>query len=938
MTSIKARLQRPASLGRLVGLAAIVLVLAAIAPPVAAASSGGSLAITTTGLPGGQKPSLVLTGASVHRLISSQHLSLRRLRPGRYQLTVRPLVIKQAGHGVRSGATALPLKRSVSVVVKAGQTAQLVGAYGSIINPGVRRLPGGFLAVVGSAEDPTALLYGAHGSAPGVGTILTSGPTALLPVGLIAKVTKASRQHGRLTISVVSVPVTDAVPELAFVGSLQLKPAHGAAEEGGEAVPAETASVRAHAASGCGISASSHLLQFGAHLDSVELREAFVGAWPPQLKLTLAVRTKETLGLGLISTGLDCSFTLAEIGPFDAAVPVGPLLIPVYATLPLKVKLSLTGSAQAGSINVASTTVAHVAAGFDEQAASLTEQGSHVWSTGPSVSGSAKLTATIGVRAGIGIAKAANLHVEAAFGPEFDASTGHGCDLHLDLGSLSAGTEIFGRSLDTPSFTPFRIPLWSGCKPTGGGGGPGGGGGAPPVDASPPVIKDLSEPPKIGEVLYAAPGTWLGAVTYYNYQWERCSHPGSCSPIPGAASAYYQTITSDLHDTIRVAVSAGNSAGASIPAVSAETEEVIEGLCKPASAPAEGTVYGWGYNKRYELGDGDAVSSSLPVESCISGIREVAAASDDIYALGSNGLVYGWGPSCSGSILATSTDGLSPGVVLGLTNIKQIATESASAGYALSNDGKVYSWGTNELGQLGDGTTTSRWAPEQVLGLPAISQIYAGAGTAFAVAEDGAVYMWGEVPGAMASEHDLTPTLIPGLDEVKRIAAGGGAFFFLHDDGTVESWGSNQWGLLGIGSPNPLFASTRQPVPGLSNVVSLAAGSLAAFAVESNGDVYSWGFNGRDSLGREMPETWSYAPELISGLPPITEVAAGGLYGGYALSESGTVYAWGWNESGQLGDGTTEESALPVKVQGLSDVTAITASINDGIAIVGLAK
>lgn len=463
---------------RLLGLATLASVLVAAAPASADASPGGSLTIATTGLPSSQRPSLVLGGPSLRRVITSQHVTLRGLRPGHYELTLRPVIVKHPSRSVRSGATALPAKRSVGVTVVAGRATRVVAAYGSVINPGVRSVPGGLLGVSGNADDPHALVLSGRSRPPGVGTILTSGPTALLPVGLISKVTRTAHQHGRLVVSLTSVPITDAVPELSFQGSLQLKPAHGAAQEAGSAVPAQAASVpRAHSASACGISASSSLLRFGAHLDSVELREALLGAWPPQLKLTLAVRTTETLGLGLLSVGLNCSWTLAEIGPFDEAIPVGPLLIPVYATLPLTVKLSLNGSVQAGSINVASTTVAHVAAGFDENAASLSEQGSNIWSTGPSVSGSASLAATIGVQAGIGIAKAGNLHVEAAFGPEFDASTGQGCNLHIDLGSLSAGTEVFGQSLNTPAFTPFKIPLWSGCKPTGGGGGSGGGSG-----------------------------------------------------------------------------------------------------------------------------------------------------------------------------------------------------------------------------------------------------------------------------------------------------------------------------------------------------------------------------------------------------------------------------------------------------------------------------
>ena len=841
---------------------------------------------------------------------------------------------------ITSGRRVIATSAPRSVVSKSPVSIQST-LRSSTVQPSTSEI----VSVTGDPDGSTVVVLDKDARVPAVGASLLIDSSVKVPNGVLGVVTAVTHSSNNTRVTTKPGTLEDAYSS--FDAHL-----NGELGQLAEQKATTTAAVRGHAAASLdpfdvSFSCSdpnvqktiTHSIDLSSlHVSAnVAIPSASDGYYGPGVELALYGQPKLDFAV---------TFTGSQQCKAQAAAK-----IPIPGTPGLFVEIgpdfTLTGS---GSVGANFTWAPKIFYGF-ARFRSGPNWDSHEFHNGGNVTfaGAAGLKLSLALEAGISLA--GQIGIRGALGPEVtgqvsaQSSPPQTClSVNADFAaSLTAFANVFFKdyTFTIGSATFGNLSLYHGCTGAGGGSGGGGGGsggGAPPVDASPPVIKDLSEPPKIGEVLYAAPGNWLGTVTYYNYQWQRCSQPGDCTPITGAWGAYYRTTPSDVHDTIRVAVSAGNSAGASTPVISAETEEVIEGQCKPASATAEGTVYGWGYNERDELGDGNAVNSSLPVESCISGIREVAAASDDIYALGTNGLVYGWGPSCSGSILATSTDGLSPGVVLGLSNIKQIATEAASAGYALSNDGKVYSWGPNELGQLGDGTTTSRWTPEQVKGLPPISQIYAGAGTAFAVAEDGAVYMWGEVPGATSSEYDTEPTLIPELTEVKRIAAGGGAFLFLHNNGTVESWGSNWWGLLGIGSPNPPFASTRQPVPGLSNVVSLAAGSLAAFAVESNGEVYSWGFNGRSSLGRELPETWSYAPERIPGLPPIAEVAAGGLYGGYALSESGTVYAWGWNESGQLGDGTTKESASPVMVQGLSSVTAITASINDGIAIVGSAE
>lgn len=381
------------------------------------------------------------------------------------------MITRRSG-AVRAGATAYPAKRRVVITVERGRTTTVVVAYGAVVNPHARALPRRILGVIGNPEDPNAILLSGGGRPPAVGTIFTSGPTATLPAGLISKVTGITRRGADVVASLVAVPVTEAAPELSFNGSLQLTPANGAVSQAGSEIPAQTASVpRARSADACGLSAASSLLKFGAHLDGVELRQAFAGLWPPQLKLTLAVRTTETLGVGVAAAGIDCDWNLAEIGPWEAPLPVGPIVVPVYATIPVTAGLHVHGALQVGAFNLASTTVAHAAAGGDENAASLTEQGTNVWATGaPSVSGSAELSASISLQAGIGIAKAANVHVEAGFGPQLSWSSGQDCSLEMNLGSLRAGAEVLGYSLDTPSFTPFKLHLWSGCQPATGGG------------------------------------------------------------------------------------------------------------------------------------------------------------------------------------------------------------------------------------------------------------------------------------------------------------------------------------------------------------------------------------------------------------------------------------------------------------------------------------
>jgi hypothetical protein len=430
-----------------------------------------SLSVRVTGLPPGQRPAVVVRGPGVARVLVSQKLVLAGARPGRYVITVRRLRISRDWRSVKRGAQVFPGRRQITVIVRKGRTTVVSVAYGAIVNPGVGRAPSGLLSVVGDPANPRRLVYRDRVGLPGPGRILTAAPSRALPRGLIVKVTASKRVGNKRVLSVTPVPVSVAVPEFTFTGKIVFKPAAGAVTHVGSVIPAQAGSAPDATAAKVACKPPK-LLTFGAKLNSVELRQAFLGAWPPQMRLTLAVRTTESLGVGTVAVGINCDWDLGQLGPYQGAIAVGLIVIPVYVTLPVTAGVHINGKLDAGTVNLASTTVAHAAAGFNENSASLSQEGSKVWITGVlSLSGSATLSASVGVQAGIGIAKGANVHLQADFGPEFAWTSGKSCELLDNLGSLTAGVQVFGKTLNTPPWTPFKLHLWSGCNPGGSGGG-----------------------------------------------------------------------------------------------------------------------------------------------------------------------------------------------------------------------------------------------------------------------------------------------------------------------------------------------------------------------------------------------------------------------------------------------------------------------------------
>ena len=174
------------------------------------------------------------------------------------------------------------------------------------------------------------------------------------------------------------------------------------------------------------------------------------------------------------------------------------------------------------------------------------------------------------------------------------------------------------------------------------------------------------------------------------------------------------------------------------------------------------------------------------------------------------------------------------------------------------------------------------------------------------------------------------PAAVSGLKFVTAVAAGGRHSLALRADGTVVAWGDNELGQLGDGE---LSQDSAVPVPvsGLSGVKAISAGGNHSLALLANGTVMAWGANEYGQLGDGTTKE-SDVPVTVKGLTGVRAVAAGGAHS-LALLANGTVMAWGENEYGQLGDGVLANSSVPVAVKGLSGVSQIAAGEAFSIAL-----
>ena len=333
-------------------------------------------------------------------------------------------------------------------------------------------------------------------------------------------------------------------------------------------------------------------------------------------------------------------------------------------------------------------------------------------------------------------------------------------------------------------------------------------------------------------------------------------------------------------------------------------------------------------------------------------------------AVREDGVVLAWGNNASGTLGNGTTDpSLLPKQVFGLGVGSGVIAVAPSFPFALAlkADGTVLGWGANALGQLGDGTFDNRLTPVTVSGFGSGSGVIAitvGLSHSVALKSDGSVWTWGSNNnGNLGNPAIVGPSNVPvpvsGLGSgagVVAIAAGGNFTLALKSDSTVWAWGNNNNGQLGIGNianqPVPVQVKGPGAVGALSGITAVSAppagGGAFAMALRMDGSVWAWGNNSNGQLG-DGTTTNRTSPVQVKGvggsglLGNVVNIdAAGGANNLHALAvtSDGSVLAWGSNANGQLGTGNNTPSSVPLQVPGLDNgITAVSGAAGLSFAL-----
>jgi len=363
---------------------------------------------------------------------------------------------------------------------------------------------------------------------------------------------------------------------------------------------------------------------------------------------------------------------------------------------------------------------------------------------------------------------------------------------------------------------------------------------------------------------------------------------------------------------------------------------IAAGQIHALALKADGTVWAWGANINGQLGNGLTADSSVPQQvSALSGITAIACGGFHSLALKNDGTVWTWGFNLYGQLgNGMQGDSNVPVQVSGLSGITAISGGEYFS-LALKNDGAVYAWGFNDHGELGNGTITLSTTPVQVSGLTGITAIAGGDNHSLALKNDATVLAWGFNFVGQLGDNTIqtrkTPVAISGLTGVKAVAAGQGHSLALKTDGTVFAWGNNNAGELGIGTTD---VGSRVPVQvhNLTGVATITSGQSHVLALKTDGSIVVWGDDFYGELGNGTSGL-SNLPIPVPGLSNNIVGIAGGRSYSLVLKSDGSVVAFGLNSNGQFGGGIMSNNTIPVQTGMLSGLIAVAAGEQHSLAL-----
>lgn len=321
----------------------------------------------------------------------------------------------------------------------------------------------------------------------------------------------------------------------------------------------------------------------------------------------------------------------------------------------------------------------------------------------------------------------------------------------------------------------------------------------------------------------------------------------------------------------------------------------------------DGSAWAWGSNSNGQLGDGTNTNRNHPEmvgnETNWQSLSYGCNYSNTI-SIKTDGTLWRWVSSDSGNAMQqVGTEG-------------DWATLASGTGFiaALKTDGTLWMWGDNTYGQLGDGTNLTNFTPMQI-GTDNWISIAAGTTHTIGIKADGTLWAWGNnfhgQLGNGNNDDQIIPVQIGIQSDWQQVVAGGYFSVAKKTDGSLWTWGINGEGQLGDSTTD------SRNVPGRVGVGKdwqyISAGYNMMAGIKTDGSLWSWGDNSYGQLGIGANYPYAPFPFRVGTLNNWAAIDHGNSHA-LALKTDGTLWAWGYNNLGQLGDNTNINRNAPVPI------------------------
>jgi len=344
-------------------------------------------------------------------------------------------------------------------------------------------------------------------------------------------------------------------------------------------------------------------------------------------------------------------------------------------------------------------------------------------------------------------------------------------------------------------------------------------------------------------------------------------------------------------------------------------------------------LYAWGVGDQGRLGDDNGANHDVlsPIQiGSLQNWSQVGAGQEHSSAIKTDGTLWVWGRNEDGEI----GDNTSGGDANSKSSPVQIGSETnwadVDAGrkftFAITTEGELYSWGKGNYGATGQNDSVERSSPTQVGALTNWSSVEAGTYECLAIKTDGTLWAWGDNRDGQLAQNDRTnrssPVQIGALTNWSQVSVNVNRHCFaIKTDGTLWAWGGNGFGQLGVGDTSA--RSSPVQIGALTNWSQVSAINSAGSAINSTGELYTWGaaqYFGRTGQNNTVNLS---SPTQVGALTNWSQVFGGGA-SCFSIKTDGTLWAWGYNNSGRLGDGTTVNKSSPVQIGSLTTWSQIS--------------